>query len=569
MAFPPPSAALDPSAIPDGRHVLLLLSSDYGVPWYMAAADAIQKTFQASSVGERIAIHSEFAGLDNRLGTGYFRELRDLYRQKYAGVPIHLIIATSDLAIEFLLQYGGELFPGAPVIFIVEQEKLETLRLRPNMTGIVGTVRIRDTLDRALMFHPDADRVVLVSGAGDFDRFYEGKIRQVLREYPKDLERWYFCGLPMDELLSRLRTLPDDTVVLYGLTTLDGDGKVLVPRDILPEIVHASTAPVYSFWDTLLGQGIVGGKLSSAEQAGARMAEMGLRVLAGENPADIPVVQGGSAWMFDWTQLRRWGISEDSLPAGSIVRFREYSFWELHRWKIFGYTAILVAAGLAALWLRTRSYRRQLRAQREVRQRLEEMVDERTADLRAVNAELERLSNTDALTGLSNRRRFEIILEREWNRHRRTRSSLSLILCDIDFFKAYNDTYGHPAGDEVLREVAAAIQSGIRRPGDLASRYGGEEFAVVLPETPGAGAVRLAEDIRKDLEERAIPHAASGIKPIVSMSFGVAAAIPDPDGEPETLVRRADAALYRSKENGRDRVGIQEDGAVGGEKGGE
>lgn len=143
----------------------------------------------------------------------------------------------------------------------------------------------------------------------------------------------------------------------------------------------------------------------------------------------------------------------------------------------------------------------------------------------------------------------------EWNRGRRYSRPLSLILADIDFFKAYNDTYGHQAGDECLKTVASAIQSALKRSEDLLCRYGGEEFAVILPETHKGGAVHLAEGIRAAVENMKIAHEGSKISGYVTVSLGVATVLPARDLSPKDLVAAADAALYNAKCEGRNRVG--------------
>jgi diguanylate cyclase (GGDEF)-like protein/PAS domain S-box-containing protein len=173
--------------------------------------------------------------------------------------------------------------------------------------------------------------------------------------------------------------------------------------------------------------------------------------------------------------------------------------------------------------------------------------------LTAANAELTALSATDALTGLANRRRFDQALASEWGRAVRDRRNLSLLLLDADCFKAFNDLYGHPAGDEVLRMVAACIRAGLGRPTDLAARYGGEEFAVLLPDTDEDGAVLVAERIRRAVEARRIPHAAAA-SGLVSVSLGAASTVPRGGDLATTLVARADTALYRAKRLGRNRT---------------
>jgi diguanylate cyclase (GGDEF)-like protein len=189
-------------------------------------------------------------------------------------------------------------------------------------------------------------------------------------------------------------------------------------------------------------------------------------------------------------------------------------------------------------------------------QRLESMRTkqlEMSRDLASANRELEKLSRQDGLTGIANRRYFDSYLVTEVRRGARERQSLSLILSDVDHFKAFNDCYGHQAGDDCLRRVAAALSSAGRRPADLAARYGGEEFAMVLPATVLDGAVDVAQAVSRVIEGLAIPHARSAVDPKVTLSQGIVALIPEKETSSEDLIQRADQALYLAKQQGRNR----------------
>jgi diguanylate cyclase (GGDEF)-like protein len=164
------------------------------------------------------------------------------------------------------------------------------------------------------------------------------------------------------------------------------------------------------------------------------------------------------------------------------------------------------------------------------------------------------LAYIDGLTGIPNRRRLDEYLWDEFRRAKRNHVPISIIMADIDYFKQYNDTYSHSAGDFCLQRVANAIKATLRRPADLVARYGGEEFAIILPDTPVNAAIALAEDIRKHIESLAIPHEASEVTNHVTISMGVAGALPDSKISDSELLVQADTALYQAKKNGRNRV---------------
>lgn len=174
-------------------------------------------------------------------------------------------------------------------------------------------------------------------------------------------------------------------------------------------------------------------------------------------------------------------------------------------------------------------------------------------ELDSANQELKRLSASDGLTGIANRRFFDDYLSREWRRARRDNASIALLMCDVDYFKAYNDTYGHQAGDDCLRQITQTMTQMMERASDVVARYGGEEFAIILPNTPLEGAAIVGEKIRLAIEALSMPHAGSP-QAFVSLSVGVAALIPTHQGILQTLIQSADRALYRAKSMGRNEV---------------
>lgn len=179
-------------------------------------------------------------------------------------------------------------------------------------------------------------------------------------------------------------------------------------------------------------------------------------------------------------------------------------------------------------------------------------VQEQAIALQLANQELHRLANLDGLTEVANRRRFDQYFEQEWRRAEREQSCISLILCDIDYFKNYNDQYGHQAGDACLRKVAQAISETLRRPGDLVTRYGGEEFAVILPNTSAQGAVHIAELICIQIEKMKILHAQSQVSSQVTLSLGISSVVPNFSQHPDELIATTDKALYLAKAKGRN-----------------
>ncbi|WP_413164059.1 diguanylate cyclase domain-containing protein [Capilliphycus salinus ALCB114379] len=178
--------------------------------------------------------------------------------------------------------------------------------------------------------------------------------------------------------------------------------------------------------------------------------------------------------------------------------------------------------------------------------------------LQIANEELQYLAHYDQLTEVANRRYFDEYLEKEWDRLKREQAPLSLILCDVDYFKRYNDTYGHLAGDRCLTQVAQAISRGVKRPADLVARYGGEEFVVILPNTNAEGAVEVVRQIQQEIQQLNLPHSTSLAAKQVTLTFGIAWVYPSSASSTQTLIDRADQALYQAKDAGRNSYSLIE-----------
>lgn len=234
----------------------------------------------------------------------------------------------------------------------------------------------------------------------------------------------------------------------------------------------------------------------------------------------------------------------------SAIRFTILPAW----WESWPARALLVALVLGLIFGAVKIRERQ---QQQHRRELEALIETRTAQLSAANAQLERLATTDGLTGIANRRAFDQCLELELRRAHRAGGGTALLLIDVDHFKAYNDTYGHAAGDDCLRRVAQALSLTASRASDLVARYGGEEFAILLPATDAGGAQALAERVRAAVETLAIPHLGADAQQ-VTISVGAGSLVALDGGGAADLMRWADGALYRAKVAGRNRTAAHE-----------
>jgi diguanylate cyclase (GGDEF)-like protein len=250
-----------------------------------------------------------------------------------------------------------------------------------------------------------------------------------------------------------------------------------------------------------------------------------------------------------------WNLTGATYDFEQAPRFYQTSWFVAL--SVLAVTLLIGATGA----LRVRGLkRRQAILERQVDERTAELglanrsLRERGMELEDANRKLERLSREDGLTGVSNRRHFEEMLEAEWRRASRTRSPLSVVMIDIDEFKPYNDTLGHQAGDECLRRVATALASVLHRAGDLLARYGGDEFVAVLPVTDQASALAMADCLRKKVEELGIPGPSGQRDKALTVSVGVSTAFPGEEGGGERLLAAADKALYLAKGQGRNRV---------------
>ena len=246
-----------------------------------------------------------------------------------------------------------------------------------------------------------------------------------------------------------------------------------------------------------------------------------------------------------------------ALTVTGIIPFRFYTYHAVDFGMLLD--AVLLSFALADRLRLARGEADRVRSQlndvtMSQAKNLEKEIAVRTLELEDLNRQLKELSLLDPLTGIGNRRKFSETLEKEWSVHLRNHRCISLLICDVDYFKQYNDHYGHPAGDECLKIIAASIQSVVTRPADLISRFGGEEFAVILPETDHRGACYVAEKIRRKIESLHMEHEFSSVSGYVTISIGFDGMIPSDTLSIDRMVKQADEALYRAKNSGRNNV---------------
>ena len=287
------------------------------------------------------------------------QEFRQWYIHKYRDLKPDLIIAAGPSPLRFMLDSHEKFFSGIPIVFCgSSQEQAEHPQLDSHFTGIWEKFETTKTLEAAMLLQPGTKHVVVIGGATSFDRHLEAMVKGKLGSYESKLEITYLTDLTMPQLLERLRHLPEHTVVLLTDIAEDAAGtKFVASTQAAPMALSAANGPVFSLSDVDLGHGEIGGDLTSFTKEGEVVGGIVLRILKGEKPQDIPVVNGANVYMFDWRALQRWGFKETNLPPGSIILNRPLSFWTLYWRYVLVVILVLLAqfvAILALLWQRAR-----------------------------------------------------------------------------------------------------------------------------------------------------------------------------------------------------------------------
>lgn len=332
-AFP----AAAESAAP--KNVLILLSVEYGLPAYDIMLNEIQMKLRQGVPGP-INMYAEYIDSARFPDERYQQNLISFYNEKYARLKIDLLIAIGPNLVQIFNRYGTSSFAGLPTV-VIDLLQLNTeipaAFRKPNMTGVFLQIDSQKNFELALSLHSEAKRVYIVVGASKMDAYFERLALTAARKYKGDFVVTYLKALPMEDVLQKVQTLPADSVVLVLSTQTDGLGVPYYTREATRLIAARSIAPVYVLFDSNVDVGAVGGYVVRFKEAGRLAGKMALRILQGEPPHAIsPVREGLNQYMFDWRQLKRWDIPEHRLPADSVVKHRQESFFEQYKWLAIG-----------------------------------------------------------------------------------------------------------------------------------------------------------------------------------------------------------------------------------------
>lgn len=373
-ACAPASFAASPDRV---KRVLIVYSDDFRFPAIRAADRGIR-----SALGPIANIETYSENLDRSLFADprFQSKQWDWLRRKYHDRGIDLIIGVGLVPSDFL--------PGTPMVICGLERSALPDPLPPNLTAVWLAADFLGTLKAARQLQPNAHEVVVLTGISAWDRHVGGAFRTAVQRAGENLEFKYWDDLSIDEIRARLSRLTADTIVIYLSINRDGAGRDFVALNLVPSLSAASSAPVYGMSEQFIGLGIVGGSVLDFESQGRQAAKLSLRVLRGEKAGDIPPVEATSEYIFDWRQLRRFGLNEHALPPGNRVRFESFSVWDLYKWWIVIVLAFIFFQSALIVYLLVQRRRRK-RAEESLNYalRFESLISELSNTLANVSSE--------------------------------------------------------------------------------------------------------------------------------------------------------------------------------------
>jgi len=371
------SLLLSASALASGptkpKNVFVFFPGTPGLPMYDTMLSEIRTTIQRG-LGGPLNLYVEYLDAERFPDRQHLRAQMDFIKKKYAREKMDLFIlffqgysylTSQDPSFDFddTPVISMELWSGLPGSPPIDRKK--------GMTGIIVELEFKKTVETALSLHPGIKEAYVITGSSPFDRVLESVVRVAYREYEGRVKVTYLSGLAMEELLQRISKLPKDSIVIYVSLLKDAKGVDYYAVESLKLLSETSSAPLYGYFDNHVGQGIVGGYVFGSKRNAVKVGQLAVRILQGEDPDTIPFVQTSNLFVFDWRQMKRWGIKEKSLPEGSIIVNKELTFWEAFRWYIIGTILFVIIETLLVVFL-VALYRRQKRVEKQLHEAAKE-----------------------------------------------------------------------------------------------------------------------------------------------------------------------------------------------------
>ncbi len=548
------------------KKVLILNSYHEGLTWTREETEGIMQTLVGT--GRNISFYVEYMDWKNYNSETNWEYLYDYYKYKYQHNNLDLVMVTDDIALQFYLQYGKEIFADTPVVFCgVNEESAEAMvKEGSNVTGVIEVVDPTETLKFATKINPSLKNVYLLFDNSESGLSTGNLASHIIEDYNPDLKVEAWNHLSFEEVLRRAKELDQDSIILVTTYYSDANGRIVDMDYANREVCAQSSVPVYGLYDFGLDRGIIGGVLLSGRLQGVNAAQIAGRILDGEAPDTIPISAPNSMrTVFDYNQLLRYGISLNSLPKDSEIINKPFSFYETYKTLVLSAAAVFVLLlafiNILLFYIRkihkmkknladnneelTQLYEELTASDEEMRQQYDEIISI-NEKIRLSEEKLSYLAYHDSLTGLPNKlslyEESKIIFSSE---HQKA----ALFFIDIDNFKYVNDTMGHVFGDSLIVKLGERL-SVLLRTNCRLYRLSGDEFVVIWKDMTQTDQVEeyatvILSDFLTNFE-----LLSSDLQ--VSISIGIAM-YPYHATNLEELLKYADIAMYQAKDTGKKR----------------
>ncbi len=382
------------SSVSAPKTIVLIYSYGDGLLAYQQATRAFLSSMEGGvkeGIVSEKSLFFEYLDLERKKDKEHYKNLTTLLLHKYTTQKIDLIVTVHGPALKFLLNEGRDLSPGTPVLSYLGPDRIETTGIERRFVLLPMSMDFRGTLQLAQKLFPQTTRVVFVNGIGEGEKRLEREAKSVFAQWPDKLEFEYTSDLSVEEMLQRIATLSPGTIVIYSNVFTDKTGRNFVAREVAEMVAKAANVPVFGMYNTLLGRGIIGGSVFNFEAEGARAGMLALDILRGKLLLSKPttIFPASRTPMFDWEQLKPWGVKENRLPPGSIVLNRPKTLWSEYKGLVIVGIAVFLAQTMLVIGLLV---------QRNLKKKAESSVREKTEELNQffnVSLDLKCIANTE------------------------------------------------------------------------------------------------------------------------------------------------------------------------------